>query len=284
MRFKKIYIEITNLCNKNCSFCSKDSRKKEEMTPEYFEHILKEIRPYTNYVYLHVKGEPLLHSKLQEILELCKKYEVKVNITTNGTLLKEKSKLLIPYSNIYQMNVSLHSFDYEEDYMEKILEATDLLLEKTNIYINYRFWALQNHRLTKENKELIKKIETHYHLPILKDLEKNYKKTISSHLFIEEGELFTWPTLLSSYYEESGTCYGLRTHFAILVDGTVVPCCLDSEANIPLGNVFEEPLSSILSKEKVKEIASNFQSGKIKEELCKHCTYRKRFEKERKEE
>ena len=143
--------------------------------------------------------------------------------------------------------------------------------------MNYRFWALKDHKLSKKNKELIERIENHYHVSILEDLEKNGKKTLHSHLFMEEGDYFDWPTLSSSFYEEKGTCYGLRTHFGILVDGTVVPCCLDADGIISLGNVFKEPLSSILSSERSRELKKGFQNHQIKEELCKHCTYRKRL-------
>lgn len=280
MHFKKVYIEITNICNKRCSFCSVDHRKKEEMSVESFEHILKEISPYTRYIYLHVKGEPLLHSKLEEILNLCEKYQMKVNITTNGTLLKQKLSTLLSVSNIRQINVSLHSFNNEPNYMENIIECTKELLEKTSIYMNYRFWALENYELTDQNKELIEQIEKSFSISILDELSNNHHATINSHLFIEEGDEFEWPTLSNPYYKQFGTCYGLRTHIAILVDGTVVPCCLDSDANIPLGNIFTTPLSSILETKRAKEIVRGFQNNQKCEELCKHCTYSIRFQKD----
>ena len=77
MKFKKIYIEITNICNKNCSFCSKTNRKKREMSIDEFETVLKRINNYTDYIYLHIKGEPLTHSNFEEIVKLCKKYNKK---------------------------------------------------------------------------------------------------------------------------------------------------------------------------------------------------------------
>lgn len=277
MRFKKIYIEITNICNKNCPFCSVDSRKKQEMELAQFEHILKEIKPYTKYLYLHVKGEPLLHSHLKEILKLTEQYGMIVNLTTNGTLLKKRLPDLLSVANIRQINVSLHSFDKEPHYMEDILYATNELLKKTSIYMNYRFWALENHELTEKNRVLIRQIEQYFECSMIPSLEKEHHSKIHSHLFIEEGEKFDWPTLSSSFFREHGTCYGLRTHLAILVDGTVVPCCLDSDGKIPLGNLFEESFFSILEKDKTKNILSGFQKNQFTEELCKHCTYCTRF-------
>ena len=92
--FKKIYIEITNVCNLKCKFCPDTSRKKAFMSVGEFEHIINKIHNHTNLVALHVKGEPLLHNKLEDILEVLEKYNLKANITTNGTLIKEKMQII----------------------------------------------------------------------------------------------------------------------------------------------------------------------------------------------
>jgi len=126
-KYKKIYIEITNICNLSCSFCSIDNRVKESITLEKMEHILKNINNYTDYVYLHVKGEPLLHKELKEILDLCKKYNKKVNITTNGTLIKENIKEL-KHPVVRQINLSLHSENNKQDYLEEIFETVSFLV------------------------------------------------------------------------------------------------------------------------------------------------------------
>src|SRR5574344_1031494 len=164
MRFKKIYIEITNICNKNCSFCSIDKRSKKEMTVQEFEHVLKEIKPYTNYIYLHVKGEPLLHSNFSEIISLAEEYNFKVNITTNGTLLT-KQKEVLKSKCIRQINISLHSFEKKEEpnYFQNIFEVTKELLNKNSkLCMVYRFWALKNNNLSIANKNIINLIIDEY--------------------------------------------------------------------------------------------------------------------------
>ena len=126
-KFKKIYVEITNICNLNCPFCSKDNNKLKEMTKEEFEYILKKINNYTDYLYLHVKGEPLLHSKLNEIIELCDKYHKKVNITTNGTLLKDNLEIM---KKVRQINISLHSL-LDKEKLFDILKCGDYLSDNS---------------------------------------------------------------------------------------------------------------------------------------------------------
>ena len=173
--FKKVYIEITNICNKNCSFCSKDTKPKKEMTIKEFEHIINEIKPYTNYVYLHVKGEPLIHSKLEQILDICTKNNIWVNITTNGSLLKQKEHILLKQNTIRQINISLHSFK-EEEYIDNIVNTVNKLKNKDNINIVYRFWAITNNHFSKDNLAILNQLQKYYQFNIQELLDKNNLK------------------------------------------------------------------------------------------------------------
>lgn len=280
-KFKKIYIEITNICNKNCSFCSKDNRLKQHMSVEDFEHIIKEIKPYTNYVYLHVKGEPLLHPHFDKILDICQKYEIFVNITTNGVLLSKKVDEITNFSCVRQINVSLHSFEdiKKEQYIKDILETTDKIQNKTNIIFVYRFWALKNNQLTEENQFLLDQIIQHYQLDQQQEqkIENDMNINIGKNLYINKAPLFVWPSLDSNYVGNIGFCYGMSRQIAILVDGTVVPCCLDSNGIINLGNIFKSPLINILEGKRAQDILKNFRNNKVVEELCQKCQYRTRF-------
>lgn len=279
-RFKRIYIEITNSCNRNCYFCSKDTKKKRTMTLEEFEHILKEINDYTDYVYLHVKGEPLLHPNFKGILSLCKKYNKYVNITTNGTLLLSRIDDIIDSKTVRQINVSLHNFKDEPAYLKDILEATDKLL-MTPIYINYRFWTLQDNKLTSDMREMIEEILSHYHLDtnMLSKISEEKNIKLTNNLYLNKGDLFDWPSLDHEFVSETGTCYGTRDHLGILSDGTVIPCCLDSSGIIDLGNIYEESFPKILTDEAFTKMNDDLLNNHLCQELCQKCTYRKRFDK-----
>ena len=259
-KFKKIYVEITNICNLNCSFCSKDNKEKREMTLKEFEHILKQINNYTDYLYLHVKGEPLLHSKLKEIIDLCQKYHKQINITTNGTLLKQKLNIL---ENVRQINISLHSL-IDKNKLNDILKCGDYLSAK-NVQVVYRFW-------TDNNSDLIKYILDYYHY----QKEKSNNIKLKDNLYLNKSFEFIWPNLDNKFITNHGFCKGLDTHIGILADGTVIPCCLDSSGIINLGNIYEENLSDILEKEKTKQIISGFKNNKLVEELCQKCDFRKK--------
>ena len=271
MKFKKIYIEITNICNLNCSFCSKTNRTLKEMTPEEFEYILKEVNNYTDYIYLHVKGEPLLHSHLEDILLLTKKYNKKVCITTNGVFLKNKLELLNKFDNIYQINISLHSENNKDNYLNDIFESVENLI---NPYISYRFWTLDEGKMDDKTKEYLNKIKEKYDKKELYDGIK-----LADKIYLSLEDKFIWPELENEYYNEIGTCYGGKTHLAILNDGTVTICCLDSEGISNLGNIFSQTFEDIISSEKYKKIIKGFNDRKVYLLNLSFCSYKDRFNK-----
>ena len=274
-KFSKIYVEITNICNLNCSFCSKSFLPKKEMSPSEFKIVLDKIKNYTESIYLHVKGEPLLHSKFDEILSICDEEKIKVSITTNGTLLEKRKDILLKH-HIKQINVSLHSENKMPNYFESVFNTCDELSKKMTVI--YRIWTLSNLALDKKSTIIVDKIKKHYKLDniIVNKLlsEKNIK--IKDNIYLDKDYEFVWPSEGKSR-EIVGTCLGTRSHIAILVSGQVVPCCLDSEGIINLGNIFEEDLEDILNKKLFSEIREGFQNNKIICDLCKNCNYRKRF-------
>lgn len=271
-KFKKIYIEITNICNLSCSFCRVDNRVKEVITLEKLEKLLININDYTDYVYLHVKGEPLLHKELNKILDLCEKYNKKVNITTNGTLLKERQQELF-HPIVRQINLSLHSENKKENYLEEIFETVDKLREKIIIF---RFWTMDNGKMNKQLTEIVEKIKNYYNLSTETVEKINSEKHIKirNNLYIDKANEFVWPNLDNDYFNDKGTCYALKDQLAILVDGTVVPCCLDSDGVINLGNIYKQTLEEIINSKRYQEIKKNFSNHKACEKLCKHCSFK----------
>ena len=262
MKFKKIYIEITNICNLDCPFCSKDTKEKRSMTIEEFDTILKKIDKYTDYIYLHVKGEPLLHKDLDKLLDIASSYNKKVNITTNGTLLKEKEELL-KHPAIRQINISLHN---EKNNLEDIFAVVDKLKDKI---IVLRYWTY-----SKERTDIVDKVLDHYKISTT-SVDKHIK--LRNNLFLDKQEEFVWPSLDNDYYNENGTCYALKDQLAILSDGTIVPCCLDSSGIIDLGNIYKDSLEDVINSKRFIDMKNGFNNRKVCEELCKKCSFKDRL-------
>ena len=276
MRFKKVYVEITSSCNLNCSFCNNNKRDKKFMSVDNFKYIIEDIKKYTKYIYLHVKGEPLLHPQLDSILQVCDDNNIKVNITTNGTLLKYVKKVLLSHNCVRQVNISLHSENKLSTYFEDIFYACKELSQK--MYISYRLWTLNNYQLDRKSTETVEKIINSYKISA-ETVEKLYTLPsikIYFNTYVDKENLFNWPSL-EEKSEQHGFCYGLKTHIGILVDGTVIPCCLDGEGIINLGNIFYESLEKILNKERTVSMLEGFKNNKCTEELCLKCPFKNKF-------
>lgn len=271
-RFRKIYIEITNICNMHCSFCPETTRAKTFMSVEQFEHIAKQIEPYTDYVYLHVKGEPLIHEQLKDIFNICNKYRLKINISTNGILLNNK-KEIIKDANIRQLNVSLHSFEKQDEiklhnYLTNVLDVADYL-NKAGVIVRYKLW---NDDTISNNQKIIQTLEQRYNVDI-HSVVYNKDIKLKESMFLSIKQPFEWPDIQADNKQET-TCYGLRNQIAILVDGTVVPCCVDNNGEINLGNIFNTSLEEILQTDIAKKIKTGFENNKCEHKLCKKCGYR----------
>ena len=274
-KYKKIYIEITNNCNLNCSFCSEVLKPRRNITIEEFEKVLDKIKGYTEYIYLHVKGEPLIHKDIINFINKAEEYNLKANLTTNGTLFDKYAKELGKCSNLNKINFSLHSENNKDNYLEDIFNNVKYLSKDTTVI--YRLWTLKNNCLDDNSQKIVDTIKDYYNLsPEIVDKIKNENNVkISSTIYVDKDNEFSWPSI--NNHKSCGYCYALNTHIAILVDGTVVPCCLDSNGVINLGNIYKDSLEDIINSDRYQNLLKSFRDRKPCEELCKSCTFKEKF-------
>lgn len=274
--YSRAYVEITNICNRNCSFCPGTKREKRRMTHEEFSRILDQLEGVTKYIYLHVMGEPLTHPELCGFINTASVRGFKCAITTNGTLLPRRGEELLS-SSVYKVNISVHSFESgtTEEYLDYINSLIDFADEASihGILTVLRLW----NRGYDEGRN----VDT---LAILRERfagcewrEGANGVRIRHRLHLEYGDRFEWPDVECEDMGEQVFCHGLGDHFGILVDGRVVPCCLDREAAIELGNVYESELSDILTSERAERMREGFRCKRASEDLCRKCGYARRF-------
>lgn len=282
-QFAKIYTEITNVCNLDCSFCHGTNRKKGFVSTENFAFFAKNIAPYTDHVYLHVMGEPLLHPEIGKIIDIASNEGLKVSITTNGTLIKERLPLLLQKADkLYKISISLHSFEANagvdiEKYLEECIYAAKALGEAGVISV-LRLWNLEGLSDTApenaENGDILNRLKDSF--PDEWQKNRNGQK-IGKSVYLEWGERFDWPDMNANDYGEHGYCYAMKDHVAVLCDGSVVPCCLDADGIMTLGNLKEDGLGEILEGEKAKLIAHGFARNTLVHPLCRHCGFARKF-------
>lgn len=273
--YSKAYVEITNICNMSCSFCHGHKRATRRMSTEEFSFILSALTDKTKYIYYHLMGEPLTHPQLHEFIKMAGERGFKSVVTTNGTLLKKRGEELLS-AGLYKVNLSVHSFEDENDdehlkYIRELAEFSEKAAKEGTIVV-FRMWnkgfdAGRNETTFNLLKELIQG----------EWAENTRGIRIRDKIHIECGERFEWPDSEAEIKGDKFFCYGLKDHFGILSDGTVVPCCLDSDGIINLGNIFSENLDAILNSDRAKAIADGFAKGETSEDLCKRCGYAQRF-------
>ena len=287
--FKKFYIEITSVCNLACSFCPETKRQAQFLKPERFRHILDEIKPHTDSIYLHVKGEPLLHPRIDELLDISAEKGFKVNITSNGTLLHKNREKLLNKPALRQMNFSLHSFDGhegstdKEGYVRKVVSFAKEAARDHGVLISFRLWNLTEDNATnlarRRNRDILEMIEREFELDyrIEEEFRRGKGIKLAERIYLNQDHEFKWPKLTEEEDLGRGFCHALRNQAGVLVDGTVVPCCLDGEGVINLGNIHEKPFSEIIEGERANRMYDGFSRREVVEELCRKCGYRQRF-------
>ena len=276
MRFRKVYVEISNLCNLSCAFCPGTKRAKRAMTENEFASLLPKLRPYTDFLYFHLMGEPLCHPKLDAFLRLAHGHGFKVILTTNGTLLEKRQPMLLESEGLHKVNISLHAFEANDldvpfdEYLRRCFAFGKAAEGK--ILISYRLW--NNGGADSMNDAIKSMLEQYFPKPWA---QERHGIRIGERVYLEHGDKFDWPDLSAEDGGEAVFCYGLRDQLGVLCDGTVVPCCLDHEGDLRLGNLFCQDMDEILATERARSIYEGFDRRKAVEPLCRRCGYARRF-------
>ena len=276
--FKRAYVEITNVCNLRCSFCPGTTRAPRTMTTDEFRVLAEKLRPYTDYLYFHVMGEPLLHPDLPALLQIAADLGFRVCLTTNGALLGKRAETLRNAPALHKVSISLHSFEGNggtdlTDYLETVWA----FCRNAGCIVSLRLWNEGGENRRNGEIEAFFSQKTSLDVQNL-PLDPTGSRKLGDRLYLESAAKFDWPDP-GADRQNVEFCHGLRQQLAVLCDGTVVPCCLDAGGNIPLGNLFEQDLPCILSTPRATALADGFSRRQPTEELCRKCGYAARFTK-----
>ena len=287
MKFYRIYIELTNVCGLRCTFCPTKELPTQDMDLDFFETVIEDVKAYTKEVACHVMGDPLTLNNLSKYLDIIHKHGLKALLTTSGYFLKKHTYETLFHPCVKQINVSLNSYNKNdtsitfEQYLSPILSLCQEKLErKRDIFINLRVWNLDE-KMSEDtfNKKLFLKLSTAFNMEL--NLDAIYEKKentirLAYKILLHFDHYFEWPSLSNRNYGD-GTCQGLQSHIGILASGKVIPCCLDGDGVIGLGNLHDESLKDIFLNKRTTNMIKGFNHAKAVEELCQKCSYKERF-------
>jgi radical SAM protein with 4Fe4S-binding SPASM domain len=257
------------------------------MDLNFFESIIRQASVYTKEIACHVVGDPLTQSNLGDYLDIIHKYRLKALLTTSGYFLKKHSYETLFHPCVKQINISLNSFNKNdtsltfEQYIKPVLNLCRAKLDRQEeLFINLRVWNLDEMMSERDfNETLFSKLSNEFNVTL--DLDTIYREKpksirLENKILVHFDNYFEWPSLKNKNYGD-GICQGLQSHIAILASGKVVPCCLDCDGIIELGDLHEVSLKKILSNRRTVNMLEGFKEGKAIEELCQKCSFKERF-------
>ena len=267
----RCYLEITNICNLDCKFCPKNERTKHRLSLEEFNLLTDKLHGKVKFLYFHLMGEPFLHPLLPDFIQIARQKGFVPVLTTNGTLLSRAQNVIEACP--HKIQISLHSHEgNERGNLEQYVHDVMLFAKEASLHgilIVLRLWNQGG--FDSCNEQLVNLIARHLPKPWV---ARHDGWKLSDNIYIEYDRMFEWPDEERMEFKEDKTfCYALRNQVGVLVDGSVVPCCLDHAGNIVLGNLFENSLDEILASPRAKAIYDGFTNHEAVEPLCKRCGY-----------
>lgn len=264
----RCYIEITNTCNLDCHFCPKHQRKRRQLSAEEFDLLTDKVRGKVCFLYFHLMGEPLLHPLLPQFITMAREKGFKTVLTSNGTLLHRAINLLdtLPH----KVQLSLHSHESNargelSSYMEEVMNfATQAAAKGTCVVL--RLWNQGG--MDKENELVMDYIAEYVPRP-WKERPDGFR--LCDNLYLEFDRKFEWPSANASSAKREVFCKALLKQIGVLSDGSLVPCCLDHNGDVVLGNLFHQSLEEILSSPRAQAMIEGFQHHTATEALCLNC-------------
>ena len=276
----KAYLEITNCCNLACSFCHGTKRERKLLSEAEFEALTDRLVGEVKFLYFHLMGEPLLHPSFFHFVDRAWEKGFFPILTTNGSLLSKRGEELLSHLP-YKISISLHAPAANEafadpNYFASCIDFAQRAAAKGCISV-LRLWNIGGEG-EEQNDDILQKL----HEAFPGEWPPSHRESVrlsSDKVFLEWGEHFDWPDLGAAEGDGNLFCRALGDQIGIHCDGTVVPCCLDADGVLALGNLHESSLADILNTPRARAIREGFTCRRAVEELCRKCGYAKRFNK-----
>ena len=286
----RCYIEITNTCNLDCHFCPKHHRKRRQLSEEEFDLLTDRVCGKVCFLYFHLMGEPLLHPLLPQFVTMAREKGFKTVLTSNGTLLHRAMALLdtLPH----KIQLSLHSHESNargelSEYMDQVMRFSTQAAGKGTCMV-LRLWNQGG--MDRENEEVMRLIEKYVPKP-WKERPDGFR--LCDNLYLEFDRKFEWPggggkaasdesdgkqeesdgklEASPSKSKQEYFCKALIKQIGVLSDGSLVPCCLDHDGDVILGNLFHQSLEEILASPRAQALVEGFRHHAATEPLCQSC-------------
>ena len=284
--FNTIYFDIVNSCNARCPYCLTGCEKQSTVkmiSPEKFEAVLLKLRhegvlEEKCVISLYNWGEPFLHPKLDELVEITNKLDIKYALSTNGSIphrisadfVKNLDHIIFSMCGFSQESYSrIHGTNFESVQKNIVKLVTDCRNSGFSGTFSISFHV---YKFNLDEMPLCQKfadahgIQFKPYYAILNhwwDLEKFAKGELDVSRVHEISEELIGLNEITAIMKKSPRPYSCSQHDLLIIteNADVMACCqLPKErAEFSCGNILTDTIDSILRKKRSVPV-------------CKECT------------
>ena len=284
---KFIQLETISGCNARCTMCSVNSwvRVKNAMSEQLFSQVVEEIKPHTDWVEqvtLQYGGEPLLDKKLEQRAAALKKVGVRsVAFTTNGSLLDETRARRILASGVDVIDFSIDGASAET------FDAIRLRLSYDVVRDNVLDFIALRDELDSSVRVRVRMVVQPSNAHELDSFVEFWRPRLGPSDFVLGRFLNWWPNwredladVKSAYLSAKPPLAGFNalpclapfSTLIILSDGRVPLCCLDHNADTPMGDVGATSISEVWRGPAFENVRRrHLKEGRNSMDFCRDC-------------
>ena len=285
---------LNKRCNLKCDFC--DLWHFTDLMPyEHAASIIKRAPRAGVKTLVITGGEPFVHPRIFEIIELAKNLGLGVNITTNGTLLRKDLQRL-EASRVDSLSISLDGFEGNHDKLRgvdgtytEVMATLDALQAHTDIHLNIYF-VVTNHNvddllpvyaMTAERGIAFDfwPVNGYPHLFISTERDKATYQAAIERIAQTEPQV----AARMDYYRygqeymdgrrDHVRCLGLNEQFGVNHEGQLVPCCVWDQKGLQVGSALDEPLDQLFFSERAQAMREQIHSVGCVDQCFNHSLY-----------
>ena len=268
-----LQIEPTSICNLRCimcyqsdkSFSSKSAGFMGYMKLDLLKKIIDEIEGKIEAVTFASRGEPTLHSQLDEFLKYCEGKFLGLKLNTNATLLDEKKINLLLSSDLQSLVLSIDETNKENYEKIRVNAKFEIIMKNLNLLKNIRKKNYKHSKLQIRISGVKINIEQN-----VEEMYRFYKD------FADEIALVNYSPWESAYDNEinniEDVCSELYRRMFVWQDGKVNPCDYDYKSLLSKWNANQHSIKSIWNSNYYNEIRNLHKTKNRKKiEPCNRC-------------
>lgn len=284
-------IEPTSVCNLACPECPSGNgtllRRRGNISWQLFEKSIKELKRWLFTTTLYFQGEPLLNPQLYNMLKHLKKEKIYSIISTNAQFLSPVNCEKLVQSGLNRVIVSLDGIDQDSyaqyrvggSYHKAVEGIQNLVKEKKRRHSKYPLIILQ-FLVFKHNQHQLDNVKT---LGARLGVDKISIKTAQIYDLKRNTALIPSIPKYSRYtktiegkYQLKGKlknrCWRSWQNPVITVDGELLPCCFDKDADFSYGNVKENSIDAVWNGTTSQQFKATVLKNRKLHKICRNCT------------